>query len=124
MGKTGGVKGLFISPSKRQEVGCYSGPRLADVEKTMQATKELSGERKELAYGICGAMVISWKRKVRDEPENNGEILSPPIYRGRKKKEISEIAGIEDGDVEPFQKSYEEGNQNGLGMAEAAEQPR
>ena len=118
MEKTGGVKGLFTSPSKRHDVGCYSGPSLADVEKTMQATKELSVERKELANCICGATVTSWKRKVRDEPKNIGEVLSTPIYCGRKKKkEISEIAGKKDGDLESFQKMFEEENQNGSGTA-------
>ncbi|KAE8099888.1 hypothetical protein FH972_017832 [Carpinus fangiana] len=50
---SGGSNGLFRSPST-QPKATYTGPVMANVEKTMLASMGLKKERREIASGICG----------------------------------------------------------------------
>lgn len=90
----------------------YSGPCIADVEKTMY---EAQGYSKEA--GLKGREgVISGKRKEREGEAGNGETMSSSKQGNWKKKEIWEVGkslGLESYIV----------NQNGSGMAEAVKQP-
>jgi hypothetical protein len=86
MREGGGSNGLFTSPSQRKESGNFTGLILADVEKTMLAATGITKEKMEIAAGICGGIITKWKRKSSDEQEISGEISSPPIHGGWKRK--------------------------------------
>jgi hypothetical protein len=59
----------------------------------MQVAKEVTKERNELANGICGEIMTSWKRKLRDENGNEGDLLLTPMQGGSKKREVSDKTG-------------------------------
>ena len=89
----------------------------------MHAAKEMSKERKELAKGICGENVTSWKRKLINELDNIGEFSATPIQGVRKKKEITDTAWEGERGLDYVPKSQVAEKQNGTVRVAAAKQP-
>jgi hypothetical protein len=111
------------SPDPRRDKFNFSGPLLADVEKTMKAEKGLSTERNEIQNGICGGKVTSWKRKEREEQEEVGE-LTILAHEARKKRDRNGGKNITGENLENTPTKNLESIENGSGLAEAVEQPR
>jgi hypothetical protein len=111
-----GLGDWLISPTPRVEVKAkYSGPILADVEKSMQAA-EVSSEK----VSKLKESEFNGKRKLRDA-DDDLETMEPPSNHGK----IWEVVKNLEREMEEQNKEVYVGNKNGSGMAEAVEeQPR
>lgn len=111
-----------MSPTIRHEPAPFTGPNLADVEKTMLVNRVFTKERKEIASGICGGTVTSWKRKEREDNEVEGNSIQTPGKGARKRREV---CGKGNSEEEASGLLLEDHSTvlNSSGMAVAVEQP-
>jgi hypothetical protein len=112
---SGGSNGQFsITPTRDGNSGKYSGPNIADVEKSIQAVQGLTKEAVSSSkLEKCG------KRKLRDEEEGLDRTRDSP-----NKGQIWEVVKNFERGMDGKQGDVLDVSKNGSGMAEAVEQPR
>jgi hypothetical protein len=114
-----GPDGIVKSPMSSQS---FKGPRISEVEKTMQA--EQSGSKKETG-GVKNTFeqtMVTWKRKTRGDDDAEDTIS---LSKGGKKKRDAHEDIKTTGAVRKGQITCEEKESKiGSGLAEAVVQPR
>jgi hypothetical protein len=112
---TMGRDGNFSSPG-----GSFSGPVLADVEKSMKGVQEQMSRAGKENTGDVGKKWVTWKRKMREEEMNESLAIT---HEAQKKRGLGNERKGKEGDKISLKKERNN-SLNGLRLAEVDFQPR